>query len=188
MTSKTISKETHGSIVDLYCYGLPVKMIADYLKISTYLVYKDLKATNGVDTREDRFWDNTELVWDCWIWKGATSKEGFGITSYHGKRVFTHRLAWELKKGAIPDGYCVLHTCQNNACIYIGHLYLGLRPDSQGHKKRKPYRKLSPDSVIAIRRMIKEGKLTQRELAFIYDVTTKTVSNIVNRKTWRNLL
>lgn len=48
----------------------------------------------------------------CWHWEGATVK-GHGWMTVDGKRIYVHRLAYELLVGPIPDGFDVDHVCHN---------------------------------------------------------------------------
>ena len=81
---------------------------------------------------EYRLWDNV-LVTDkeCWEWQGATHESGYGIlTVAGGKTKSTHRLAYELHYGDIPEGLMVLHKCNNRICINPDHLYVGTHNDN----------------------------------------------------------
>jgi hypothetical protein len=68
----------------------------------------------------------------CLIWTKAAVK-GYGRIRCDGKLVYTHRLAWTLANGPIPDGLHVLHHCDNPPCCETepsgehpeGHLFLG---------------------------------------------------------------
>ena len=44
--------------------------------------------------------------------------------------VLAHRLVWELTYGPIPATMCVLHQCDNPACIEPSHLFLGTQQDN----------------------------------------------------------
>lgn len=71
----------------------------------------------------------------CWPWPGARGKAGYGRI-YEGSRgasktFFTHRLSWELHNNMpVPEGLCVLHTCDNPPCINPAHLYVGTQNDN----------------------------------------------------------
>jgi len=68
----------------------------------------------------------------CIEWTGP-KKRGYGLIGVDKKTVNTHRLAWELANGPIPDGLHVLHHCDNPPCCQTkptpgypdGHLFLG---------------------------------------------------------------
>ena len=129
----------------------------------------------------------------CVLWAGIKDAKGRGIiyssTHRRGKRVFSaHRVAWELAKGAIPEGQCVLHTCDNPPCINVEHLFLGTQLENIADmviEDRSPNRKLTPAEVRSIRRRYAEGGVSQQQLADEYGVNQTTVSTIVLRKRYR---
>lgn len=62
----------------------------------------------------------------CLNWLKAINSDGYG--SYINRRA--HRVAWELFKGTIPEGLCVLHQCDNPSCCNVDHLFLGTNADN----------------------------------------------------------
>lgn len=67
---------------------------------------------------------------DCWHWRGAQNKFGYGRMTYEGRLQVAHRLAYRTFVGEIPDGLYVLHKCDNPACINPEHLWLGTYSDN----------------------------------------------------------
>ena len=67
---------------------------------------------------------------DCLEWTGYTRAFGYGQLMVDGKCVGTHRVAWTLANGPIPDGICVLHRCDNPPCCEPAHLFLGTAADN----------------------------------------------------------
>jgi hypothetical protein len=109
----------------------------------------------------------------------------------------THRVAWELAFGPIPEGLWVLHHCDNPPCVRPDHLFLGTNLDNVQDKCRKGRgavlsgvlngrAKLSDEKVRAIRALRSDGA-TLTSVAEQFDVSLSVVSRIVNRKTWRHI-
>lgn len=67
---------------------------------------------------------------ECFEYNGTISDQGYGIMNIKSKNIRTHRLAWQLMVGPIPEGLCVLHHCDNRKCFNTEHLYLGNRADN----------------------------------------------------------
>lgn len=89
-------------------------------------------------TLRERFWAKVAMDDGCWIWSGA--RTGRGRTLYgkiavrEGVFVGAHRVMWELMRGSIPPGMCVLHSCDNPPCVNIAHLSLGTHADNSAEK------------------------------------------------------
>ena len=67
----------------------------------------------------------------CLEWTGGTNRHGYGFIRYGNKTVSTHRLAWELANGRpIPEGMCILHSCDNPPCCEPSHLRPGTHADN----------------------------------------------------------
>lgn len=112
--------------------------------------------------------------------------------------VGTHRAAWEVTHGPIPDGLDVLHRCDNPPCCDPDHLFLGTDADNSADKVAKgrqargaalPQTKLSDAQVTEIRRRYdrrfgppKRGgrRSNARELAAEFGVTEAYVMQLVH--------
>jgi hypothetical protein len=75
----------------------------------------------------------------CLVWTKATTKAGYGSIGIGNRKTEkTHRVAWELANGLIPEGLHVLHHCDNPPCCETepseeypeGHLFLGTQADN----------------------------------------------------------
>ncbi len=60
----------------------------------------------------------------CWEWQGSVNEDGYGRMSTLGFNGMAHRVAWELFRGDIPDGYHLDHLpfCRNHSCVNPDHL------------------------------------------------------------------
>ena len=65
---------------------------------------------------------------DCIPWKEGS--KWYGKVTRNGRRIGTHRAAWEDANGPIPDGMEVLHRCDNPPCINVDHLFIGTHRDN----------------------------------------------------------
>ena len=53
----------------------------------------------------------------CLVWNGSRWSNGYGRIMIEGRRLKTHRVAYETWIGAIPPGLWVRHSCDNPPCI-----------------------------------------------------------------------
>lgn len=89
----------------------------------------------------ERFWSKVDQSGGpdaCWNWTAFRDRDGYGrfqISKKVGRT--SHRVAWEMENGPIPDGLCVLHKCDNPACVNVSHLFLGTRLDNNKDRHRK---------------------------------------------------
>ncbi len=126
----------------------------------------------------------------CVLWDGKL-QDGYGHTTRNGRTTSQHRIAYEKHFGPIPKGMCVLHKCDNRACINPNHLWLGTRGDNNRdravkgrnadrHGSKHPLAKLNEKDVLKIR----VDKRPQKDIAFEYGITQGAVSRIQRRNTW----
>ena len=67
----------------------------------------------------------------CLEWTRSTTPKGYGLISVEGRLEYTHRLAWQLTNGPIPNGLCVLHHCDNPPCCDAEKcLFLGTKAEN----------------------------------------------------------
>jgi hypothetical protein len=72
-------------------------------------------------------------VTDSGCWESTKHGNGTGYVqiSFRGKRVFQHRLSYEIHKGPIPEGMHILHECDNRKCWNPAHLWVGTISDNK---------------------------------------------------------
>ena len=149
----------------------------------------------------ERYWSKVQKGESCWPWRACRTKRGYGQilvgSRTDGTRhlAYAHRVAYELTVGPIPNGLCVLHTCDNPSCVNPSHLWLGTVADNnrdcnaKGRRGEEPrgeksgMAKLTEKNVLAIRLDLR----TQSVIAANYGVSRATVGYIKRRETWRHL-
>lgn len=158
-------------------------------------------------TLQERFSEKVspEPMSGCWLWTGAADPNGYGHIRAGGKKmpqVGAHRVAWELANGTIPDGLFVCHRCDNPACVNPAHLFLGTSGDNMRDKVRKgrcgdtrAHRvargsghhkaKLNEETVVDVKRLLSEGRLTQKEIGRRFGISQTAVHYINIGRNWR---
>lgn len=78
------------------------------------------------------FWSHVDVKGedDCWLWQGATSPNGFGVTGTKAKHYTAHVYAWYLEHGEFPKKQ-LQHTCGNKLCVNVRHLKIRQAPSDE---------------------------------------------------------
>jgi hypothetical protein len=143
------------------------------------------------------FWNR---VWPgplqkCWIWKGTIGGKGYGKFCKNKKNNFAHRVSYTIHFGKIPDNKCVLHTCDNRACVNPLHLWLGTNADNMADRNAKGRQakgetqglsRLTSKIVSKCRAEHKRGA-SASFLARKYGVHSSTMLDVVTRHTWKHI-
>lgn len=169
----------------------------------------------------ERFWARVRKPprGGCWLWTGAHDADGYGKvkTRFHGGQrqlLSTHRFAYWLKHGEIPDGLLVCHKCDNAGCCNPAHLFIGTQADNIADKVSKdrqskgsrhaaalrrrgpfernprrgeahPLAKLTNSQVREIRRL--SPGLSQRKIGSMFGVSHVVIGHVLLRKTWAHV-
>lgn len=151
-------------------------------------------------TAIERFYKIVKKTSTCWLWIGwrNTNKStgiSYGMFRFDGKPRTAHRVSWRIHKGDIPNGMCVLHTCDNGICVNPEHLYLGTYLDNNRDREKRGrgkhprgeghvLSKLNSKNVLSIRRSYSSGNTSQHILAKKFKVSRSLIQQIVTGKCW----
>lgn len=159
---------------------------------------------NATKRRWEKFQKNGRGFWAkvdrsggpdaCWPWMGSCSG-GYGKTSYKGKKIKAHRLAYLLTHGELDPEVTVRHTCDNKPCCNPKHLVPGTqlqniqdmvdrgllkKRQNGGHKNGRA--KLNFELAEAIRRLAGISDLSQEKIAYVFGVSQNAISKIITGK------
>ncbi len=133
---------------------------------------------------------------ECLEWTGQISPYGYGYITIRSIPVAAHRVSWMVFKGEIPEGMCILHSCDNKKCCEISHLHLGTQLENVKEAvDRNRYivgikhhsSKLTEDQIKEIRCFYKDGLYNLTQLSKKYGIGICSISDIVKRKTWKHI-
>lgn len=153
----------------------------------------------------DRFWAKVDKRGpsECWEWKAARLPSGHGRfrLSQPRRLVPSHRFAWEIENGPMPNGALACHHCDNPSCCNPAHIYPGTPLSNMqdmhrrgrakcGHGSQKgeahPGHKLSAEDVELMRmtwETLRAG-VTYKSVAKAFGVSPSLVRFIVIGKAW----
>lgn len=149
------------------------------------------------DKAISRFWKYVHVGGEdeCWEWTGAKDTPGYGVLKIGGRGFKANRLSWAIHFSD-PGDMCVLHKCDNPACVNPKHLFLGTlsdnsidmmrkgrhpQPDNRG--ENSGHAKLTWEDV----RKIRDGfanRVSTRELANRYHVKLEAIRYIILNEHW----
>lgn len=172
-------------------------------KCSAQYVYKN------PPTLEERFWAKVDKngpvlrpeLGTCWLWTGGKHTGGYGhvvvksLKQFGRRQIKAHHASWMIHVGPIPDGFWVLHHCDNPPCVRPDHLFLGTDGDNAADKVSKarqrrgeaqPSAKTNAETVRLIRCLAAAGN-THQSIADSVGLSRRTVGMIVSRETWKHI-
>lgn len=144
---------------------------------------------------KERFWEKVEVGSpnDCWRWTAAKTTYGYGVFSMNGRRDLhgAHRISWLIEHGEWPKD-CVLHRCDNPACVNPKHLFDGTKAENMQDKISKGRQprgatsgpaKLLDQQIIEI---LKDGR-SLKAIAADYGVGYHAIRDIKRGVTWKHI-
>lgn len=121
--------------------------------------------------------DRSGGFWACWPWLGKV-QDGYGRIRFAGRIWYTHRLAFFLANGYLPEAVC--HRCDNPPCCNPAHLREGTFADNTAEMWAKGRSrvaiKLNADHRASIRAAVAtSGMRLVPSLAAKHGVSTRTI-------------
>ena len=130
----------------------------------------------------------------CWVWTGTVRSDGYGImctgspTNGTRKTFAVHRVSYQVYKGELMEGVEVCHSCHNKLCVNPEHLRQDTRRENSIDTVHTGVglgmQKLDIEQVKAIKQLLREGVLSQRSIAWMFNVTPCTINDIKMGRTW----
>lgn len=136
---------------------------------------------------------------DCWPWRGALNRWGYGACQLNGKQMNASRAAYIDTHGEPSPGLVVCHTCDNPACCNPAHLFAGTQAENladcrakgrtnirHGADHHRATAKLTDELVREARRLYASG-VSQSEIGRRWGVHSSVISRAVRGKNWSHV-
>lgn len=153
------------------------------------------------DALRERFWRNVDATGSgCWEWRAGTFTNGYGQFRVGAQKVKAHRFAYLDRKGSIPDGLIVMHSCDNRLCCNPEHLSVGTHGDNAADRDAKGRGRTNPPpgrpgelnpsakadrTTVAVVRALRENGRTLKSIGEQFGLSQSQVRNIVTGRCWR---
>ena len=155
----------------------------------------------------DRFWSKVNkdgptmphMDTPCWEWTAFRNPSGYGYFRIGDRMRPAHRVSalWAGIISDITDGDCVLHECDNPACVNPNHLWRGTRADNMEDQFKKGRStlgkgfnlhsaKLTEDDVRCIKNLLMAGA-KQSLISKQFGASESTISMIKSGKQWSHV-
>jgi hypothetical protein len=147
---------------------------------------------------EDWYWSFVERKGpdECWPWLRGLDHGGYGrMKDKESNEEKSHRIAWTLTNGTVPDGLVVRHSCDNPPCCNPAHLLIGTSAENTADRDERdrqvkgsgsPQAKLTEESVRIIRRM-RTYKVPYTKISAMFGVSTAAVHQASTGKSWKHV-
>lgn len=143
----------------------------------------------------------SEPMSGCFLWTAATTRRGYGkfMIDYPKRKTnwLAHRVSYFLHYGLFDGNLDVLHKCDNPPCVNPRHLFLGTALDNSKDRSAKGkaiapmgddhyQSKLTCADIQTVFEM-RAARIGPQIIADKFGVTYHSISDIVNRRTWRHV-
>lgn len=99
---------------------------------------------------KDVFWSKVQKTDDCWHWTAGKCRDGYGVYSIKKIGQFkAHRFSLMLQGITIPQGYIVMHHCDNPSCVNPAHLAPATVAENNKDKHNKNRQRAAPGELNA---------------------------------------
>lgn len=130
--------------------------------------------------------------------RGFKNSEGYLMVKLWKKSYSVHSIIWEAFNGPVPKGLEINHIDLDKTNNALSNLELLTHKENVQHAYRvgnfeknrgekNPRAKLTSQQVREIRSLFNQGNHKQVRLAELFKVSYRSISLIVNNKTWPNV-